>query len=126
MNSPDISTFPKSVRLRKRADFVGLLSATGRFTVKGFLVVWNANDYQKPRLGITVSKKVGCAVIRNRVKRYTREVFRHHRLSFPAVDINVIARRDAALMDFRSVQIELEKAFRRIGATTCLRAVCSL
>lgn len=94
--------------------------------VKGFLVVWNANDLTDPRLGITVSKKVGCAVIRNRVKRFVREVYRQHRSLLPAVDINVIARREAVLLEFSSAQRELEKAFRRIGASTCVRASRSM
>ncbi|NVN89229.1 MAG: ribonuclease P protein component [Desulfuromonadales bacterium] len=121
----DVSTFPKSVRLRKRADFVALQNATCKQTVKGFLIVWQSNDRDAPRLGITASKKIGCAVIRNRIKRFTREVFRHRRSLLPQVDINVIARRESASMDFCSVQRELEKAFSRIGASPCLRAVCS-
>jgi ribonuclease P protein component len=122
----DVSTFPKSVRLRKRADFVALLNAANKLTVKGFLIVWQNNYQDVPRLGITASKKIGCAVIRNRIKRFSREIFRHHRLLLPAVDINVIARRESATMDFFSVQRELEKAFRRIGTSPCLRTVCSL
>jgi ribonuclease P protein component len=121
----DVSTFPKSARLRKRADFVALQNASSKQTVKGFLIVWQNNDRDAPRLGITASKKIGCAVIRNRIKRFTREVFRHRRSLLPQVDINVIARRESASMDFCSVQRELEKAFSRIGASPCVRAVCS-
>jgi ribonuclease P protein component len=126
MYTHNVSTFPKSVRLRKRADFVALLKATNKIAVKGFLVVWENNGFDAPRLGITASKKNGCAVIRNRIKRYCREVFRTHRELLPPVDINVIARRESATMDFRSVQRELEKAFKRIGTSPCLKAVYSL
>jgi len=118
-NATIIGTFPKSVRLRKRADFVDLLNSKYKFVVKGFLVVWQYTDLANPRLGVTVSKKVGCSVVRNRIKRLIREVFRRHRLYIPAVDLNVIARRDSALIGFQSVELELEKAFIQIGATTC-------
>lgn len=118
-NATIIGTFPKSVRLRKRADFVDLLNSQYKFVVKGFLVVWQTNDLTNPRLGVTVSKKVGCSVVRNRIKRLIREVFRRHRLYIPAVDLNVIARRDSVLMGFQRVELELEKAFIQIGATTC-------
>src|SRR6185369_4164407 len=121
-----VSTFPKSVRLRKRADFVRLSGSVDKFIAKGFLVVWQVNDQLQPRLGVTVSKKVGCAVTRSRVKRYIREVFRHNRLLLPPVDMNVIARRESATMDFRSVLRELEKAFRHIGTSPCSRASRSL
>jgi len=127
MNSESaVSTFPKSVRLRKRADFVRLSGSIDKFVAKGFLVVWQVNDLLQPRLGVTVSKKVGCAVIRSRVKRYIREVFRHNRLLLPPIDMNVIARRESATMDFRSVLRELEKAFRQIGTSPCSRASRSL
>lgn len=121
-----VSTFPKTVRLRKRADFVRLSGSIDKFVAKGFLVVWQVNDLLQPRLGVTVSKKVGCAVTRSRVKRYIREVFRHNRLLLPPVDMNVIARRESATMDFRSVQRELEKTFRHIGTSPCSRASRSL
>ncbi|MBI2354280.1 MAG: ribonuclease P protein component [Deltaproteobacteria bacterium] len=117
-----LGTYPKSLRLRKRADFLRLSSAADKFAVKGFLLVWQTNDLAQPRLGVTVSKKIGCAVVRNRLKRYIREVFRHNRLLLTAVDMNVIARRESATMDFLSVLRELEKAFRHIGTSTCSRA----
>ena len=113
--SQHISTFPKSSRLRKRADFLKLLAASDKVSVKGFLFVWNKNDQPGPRLGITASKKVGCAVTRNRIKRFSREVYRQYRLMLPQVDINIIARRESAMMDFCSAQRELDKAFRHIG-----------
>jgi len=51
---------------------------------------------------LTVSRKVGNAVVRNRVKRRIREWFRCARASFPgSLDIVVIARRQAAELEFR-------------------------
>jgi len=49
------------------------------------------------RLGLVVSRRVGGAVVRNRVKRVVREWFRRHRSLLPkGVDLVVIARSDAA------------------------------
>ena len=124
---PDgLASFPKSLRLRKRSDFLRLSRESGRHTVKGFLLVWQPNDLMLPRLGITASRKVGNAVTRNRLKRLIREFFRNNRLLLPAVDINVIARRESETMDFRCIMRELESAFRYIGASSCSRALCSL
>jgi ribonuclease P protein component len=50
-----------------------------------------------------------------------RETFRNNRSLLPAVDVNVIARSEAATMDFHALQQELLKAFRRIGASPCSR-----
>lgn len=120
------ATFPNTVRLRKRAEFLQLVSAQHKTTVRGFLVVWRENNLQTARLGITASKKIGCAVVRNRVKRYLREYFRHNRHALPAVDINFIARRESAQMTYPDFVRELDKGFRLIGISPCSRAACSL
>jgi ribonuclease P protein component len=112
--------------LRKRAEFLQLASAPHKSTVRGFLVVWRENDLQSARLGITASKKIGCAVVRNRVKRYLREFFRRNRLEMAPVDVNIIARRESALMTFPDIERELNKALRLIGLSPCSRASCSL
>jgi RNase P protein component len=59
----------------------------------------------RARVGITVSSKVGDAVIRNRVKRKLREAIRHEIATLPAVDLVLVARSSAvhsAVTDFRS------------------------
>jgi ribonuclease P protein component len=62
----------------------------------------------RTRLGLTASRKVGGAVIRNRVKRFVREVFRLHKGFFPeGCDILVSARKSAGDLDFRKVREEL-------------------
>ena len=113
------STFPPLVRLRKRSEFLNLTGSAQKCASRGILVVWQENALAFARLGVTVSKKVGCAVTRNRIKRCIRETFRANRLCLPAVDMNVIARSEAAAMDFHSLQKQLLKAFRHIGEAPC-------
>jgi len=48
---------------------------------------------RRPRIGITVAKKVGNAVERNRARRWVREAWRALAAGFPALDVVVIARR---------------------------------
>lgn len=70
-----------------------------------------SEDGQRTRLGITVSRKVGNSVVRNRVKRGVREWFRHSRAGLPAASrIVVIARR--AARDLSGV--ELHRALDRV------------
>lgn len=67
------------------------------------------------RLGITVSRRVGSSVVRNRVKRRIREWFRTHKDQFPAgKDIVVIARPAAAEADFDTLGRELRSALSRL------------
>ena len=115
------NTFPSSLRLRKRSEFLKLKNSVEKFASRGILVVWQENDLAYARIGVTVSKKVGCAVTRNRVKRFVRESFRNNRLMLPAVDLNVIARSESATMDFARMQQELLKAFSYIGISPCSR-----
>jgi ribonuclease P protein component len=59
------------------------------------------------RLGITVSRKVGNAVKRNRIKRWIREVFRSHPALFSErVDIVVIAKRNIEDFSFENIREE--------------------
>lgn len=60
------------------------------------------------RLGFSVSRRVGNAVVRNRTKRVLREVVRHHldRLA-PGWDVVVIARRAVAGASYRTVETTL-------------------
>jgi ribonuclease P protein component len=69
--------FPRRLRLTRPAQF-NLVYGEGRRTRQGPLVVHaRPNDCGHPRLGLSVSKKVGNAVDRNRVKRRLRDAFRH-------------------------------------------------
>lgn len=69
------------------------------------------------RLGISASRRVGNAVVRNRVKRGVREWFRRQRETLPeGVDVVVIARRPAAELDGTGITRALESLAARVRA----------
>ena len=70
------------------------------------------NGRKTNRLGLTVSTKVGCAVVRNRVRRRLREIYRlnEDKLS-RGVDVVVVARVRAASSDYH----RLEKSFLKLA-----------
>ncbi len=79
---PDHS-FPQSVRLKTPAQFKAVYDRK-RSASDGVLVVYAAaNALPHPRVGLSVSRKVGNAVVRNRWKRLLREAFRLHRHTLP-------------------------------------------
>ncbi len=98
-------------RLKKRYEF-RQVQLTGRpIHTPHFLIVVRPNSLENTRLGITVTKKVGNAVQRNRIKRVVREVFRRNRHLFPAShDVVFIAKRDADAIGYDSLLNELRRA----------------
>jgi ribonuclease P protein component len=70
----------------------------------------------RPRLGITVSKKVGKAVVRNLVKRWVRESYRRMSGLVPGgLDLVVVARAGATRSGYRGTAVELEGLIRRLS-----------
>jgi ribonuclease P protein component len=102
------SAFSKSERVLNRKDFVNLNRFGQKFRTAHFTVFVSRNGLGHSRLGITASRKVGGAVVRNRFKRLVREVFRLHKGFFPkGCDIVISARKSAGDLDFRKVREEL-------------------
>jgi ribonuclease P protein component len=108
-------TFDKSGRLRKREEFTRLSLNGKKLVATHFVIISCDPVFSWTRLGITVSKKVGNAVIRNRIKRLIREFFRNNKLMFPVADYNIIARSGASHLDYSAVCQELANALSRIG-----------
>lgn len=112
-------TFEKQDRLLKRLDFKRLYQ-TGRQVANGYFAIRyrirSQNEPLKaPRLGVTVSRRVGNAVVRNRLKRMVREYFRYHRELLPeTIDLNVIARKGASSQSHRPLRDSLETLFKKI------------
>ena len=68
-------------------------------------------DPGRARLGITVTRKVGGAVRRNRIKRLVREWFRGRQEELKSCDLVVIARRDIPERpDLRTLAADLDRA----------------
>ncbi len=86
-------SFKRGERLLKRHDFERLSKVGNRFDNELFVVLYTPNGLVNSRLGVTVSKRVGPAVVRSRVKRMVREHFRKHKGMFSdSYDVNVIAK----------------------------------
>ena len=69
--------------LRKNEEFQRVYTAGSRLYGDRFAVIYAPNMQQHSRLGISVQRKAGNAVRRNRIKRIIREVFRLNRSLFP-------------------------------------------
>ncbi len=105
----------KPERLRERSDFLRVQGSGQKVVTPHFLWFASPSLVGALRFGVTVSKRVGTAVVRNRVKRLLREAFRLHKPLFPgALDIVAIARGESATVPWPQVQRELADAARRL------------
>lgn len=105
-----------SVSLKSNRDFRRLYSR-GKRAVSPTLVLYvQRNRSGCNRLGITVSKKLGNAVARNKVRRRLREIYRLHEEEFlPGRDLVVVARVRGAHVGYWTLDRDLMKLARRLG-----------
>lgn len=102
----------KKERIRKRSEFSSIARFGERYHTKHFMVVFNPNNLGIGRVGISVSKKVGSPVKRNRVKRLIREVFRLNKKDLPySHDVLVVAKEGSSNLTYQEVYSELRRFF---------------
>jgi len=103
--------FPQKERLRKRREFLAAYERGAKIPTAHFVLYVLENNLPHHRLGITVSRKIGPSVTRNRIKRQLREVFRKnkHIISLPC-DVVVNAKRSAAAAASLKIEEDLLKA----------------
>ncbi|MGD2124602.1 MAG: ribonuclease P protein component [Desulfobacteraceae bacterium] len=105
-------TFTKDERLLNRKDFVNVNRLGKKHHTAHLTIILMHNGLGITRLGITVSKRTGNSVTRNRVKRIIREFYRQHKTHFPrSHDIVIAARKGAGYLDFWRIKEELGEFF---------------
>jgi ribonuclease P protein component len=109
--------FPKSAHLLKHADFQrvyqnGKRHFSGNMTVF-FLARDGASSAKGPRVGFTVGRVLGNSVVRNRIRRRTREAVRLHwgSLTGIGVDIVINPKRTVLQVEHGELRKEIEAAF---------------
>ncbi len=104
----------RRLRLRKRAD-IERVRALKRSWAHPLLVLYVApNDLGITRIGVSVSRKVGSAVVRNRVKRRIREAARlRYEELVQGYDLLFIARPAAAEADWQAIREAVDSLLRR-------------
>ena len=108
-------TLGRGQRLIHPQEFSRVRAAGQRVTQGCLIANWvELPDARASRLGVVTSKKVGCAVIRNRARRLLRDVFRHHQHELAcAVDLVLVARRSIAEAKRTEVERDYLAAMRR-------------
>ena len=118
------------ISIKKRSDFLSLSKTTLRFHSKTSLVLagktpqkYLLNPHTKNiddfcRFGLTVSKKIGNAVVRNKTKRRYRDIFAHlhkENLTNNHFDYVIIAKHGMANCSFKSISDDLKFCLKHLN-----------
>jgi ribonuclease P protein component len=101
-------------RLRKRAEFLAVRAGEKRRGRLFLVEALDRGDEGAPRFGVTVTKKVGNAAVRNRIRRRLKEAMRVHAADDMAAgsDYVIVARRDVLAAPFSTLKAELARRIR--------------
>lgn len=123
--SASSEALPKEKRLAKRREFLRVYEAGRKLFSRYSVLFYAANDLPYSRIGITATKKSGKANVRNRLKRWTREVYRRQRgpldIDSRSLDVVVNVKPNAVQASFGDYSLDLQRALKRVvtesGAT---------
>ncbi|WP_368502930.1 ribonuclease P protein component [Alkalihalophilus sp. As8PL] len=105
----------KEQRIKKNEEFSSVFKKGQSVANRQFVLYSLKKEGQANfRIGLSVSKKVGNAVVRNRIKRYVRTVFLTYQEELPPnYDFVIIARHPVAEMDFHQVESSLKHVLKK-------------
>ena len=97
--------------------------AKGKSAASPLVVVYcRKNRSEKNRLGITVSTKIGKAVVRNRIRRRLKEIYRLNECSVACgYDIIIVARTKSRYSSYKALEDDVLRLFTRLGIRTGAR-----
>ncbi len=97
--------FPRSSRICRKSDFQVVFDHGVRWSTRHLRAVVHEAGREESRLGLAVSRKVGNAVVRNKLKRRLREIFRCEKGASPCHrDMILIPRPGCSDLDFQSLK----------------------
>ncbi|MFF2483599.1 ribonuclease P protein component [Paenibacillus sp. NPDC058071] len=107
----------RKLRLRDRSDFNRVYRRGKSFANGQFVVYWSKQPVAEPfRLGISASKKVGNAVVRNRMRRVIKEIVRLNEGKIvPHIDFILIVRKPAVEMKYKQLEKSVMHVLKKAG-----------
>ncbi len=115
MNKGNSEEYPHDVRIVRSVDYRKLYDSGKKVHSSTFVLFVRKNEVGHHRLGITVSRKTGNSVTRNRIKRLFREIFRKCFREIPGqFDILVNARPICASANYPRLREEFLIALQKV------------
>ena len=103
----------KEYRVKKSQDFDNIIRKKQSFANRQFVIYYQENKLDYMRLGISVSKKLGKAHERNKLKRYVRESFKTRKDFLKNYDIIIIVRPAAKGLSFLEFGSSIDHVLKR-------------
>ena len=97
----------KSYRVKSEKDFNAIFNDKQSVANKRFVIYKLDKDQKHFRVGLSVSKKLGNAVVRNRIKRKIRHVLIEHRQELQPVDFVIIAHKGVEELNYKEIERNL-------------------
>lgn len=119
MESLSVLNFGKNKHILKNFEYRRLYKVGKRLNLAALTFIYRfcavgQENFRPPRLGLSVSRKVGKANQRNLIKRRLREIFRLHQLEMiENLELVIIPRKEALNFDYFSLESTLLEAFSR-------------
>ena len=100
--------FPRQERIRQRVDYQRCFVVGKKKVGSNLILFYRLQGVGQTRIGVTVSRKVGNAVRRNRIKRLLREFYRLHKdLFILGMDYSFVVRKNCRLDSLADVEKEM-------------------
>ena len=96
-------------RLRKRKEFAYIYRKGEKFNSDNLILYKISSKYTTPRIGFSVSNKVGKAVIRNKIKRRLREIMRENIVKIQKCNLIIVAKPSITELNFSEIKTEIQQ-----------------
>jgi ribonuclease P protein component len=109
--------FPRSLHLKRPSEFRAVFDRGNKRHSRALICFRLDNGLPEPRLGVAVGRRIGGAVVRNRIKRRLREAFRlgWRDLGLAGTDLVIVAKRGSAELSGAEISADFTAAVARRG-----------
>lgn len=105
-------------RLRKNKDFRRVYSRGKSYATYNLVLYKNTNEMDINRVGFSISKKIGKAVVRNKIKRRLKEIVRFKKIDIKGYDLVFIARKPIIKLNYDQLERDVVKLFKKAALWT--------
>lgn len=101
-------------RIKNSIEFQNIVKNTKCVKTNEFIIHYQKNELGYLRVGISTPKYLGCAVIRNKIRRQIRAMFLKQNINDESLDLIVVVRRSYKIDEFESNLNSLNKTISKI------------